>query len=721
MIMKKLVVLLMIAGLLLLSGCPSDDIPTGPISPSDSLLISGTITDTGGEFGNDDFVLSIPEGAFSTDTELDLYETSSVPNYDSTGCTKTFMLEGLPDTLFETVKIRLKYEGALSDSSYIVVGYAISNEGTDSALVVNRYLSCSDSSGYLCADLSGLFGVSYRKEHPSKKAHVRNVRLYIKGVTAMMKAQTRIGHFHLTFPAYCYSMIPYLEEYLEGAYREFGIVRGYEYSMVRPPGGIVNSIKIEVRNFNPAAEKYSKYAHDMTRPPHDPNDIEAEYDFDMIVNERYFTSSHIDEYRSAIYEEFFRIIQEANIKTDQYRDIWFHEASAQWIEGEYEATSPGLSDDFAGNEMAAFSGFYTGTSDFYEHLKHGKGMTAFIEFLMRDQGSYDNLRLIYDKLRTGMGAVDAIISTLEGEPFDWIIEFYKKYLSATFTNSNYDVSASVFTASSNLAGTLNITSATDKEQSFNTSITEGGAKLFKINLSPQTFGDNTVSVDLATVSNDVDLGDLQILVFEYNSGQLTYLTQGLTVKVTHLEDFADNNSDLYVAVVNTSLTSPTYDQTANVTFNTEVKVSPDITLDFTNCSVHVANIDGSYTSYNNSSYNQVFWHDISSLIGSFSGNYYYGFSSSPGEGEIEIWMNTESMEIDSLHVIWGNTGLRREIKAKSIPYDRVENGYYHFQITGDLTCSAIKSISDTKHGDQWFQMQAYDCNSESSIIVTFWR
>jgi len=718
--MKKLIVLFLITSLILLISCSSENNPAGPISPSDSLLVSGIITDTGGEFGNDDFTLSISEGAFNTDTELALYETSNEPYYDSTGCTKTFMLEGLPDVLFESVKIKLRYEGALSDSSYIVVGYAISNEGTDSALIVNEFLTCSDSSGYLSAELSGLFGESYRKENPFNKALVRNARLYIKGVTAMMEAQTDNGHFLLIFPFYRHNMIPYLEEYLEGAYHEFGSARAYDYAMAKPWGHIDN-IRVEVRNFSQfLEEEHNKYVIDLTTYHND----NGGYDFYLIVNEKYLTSSFIDELKSAVYQEFFRIVQEAHIKTDQAQDEWFHEASARWMGGEYKNSPPNLSDDFAGNEMAPFNGFYAGAS--VGHKKHGKGMTAFIEFLMRDQGSYSNLRLIYSQLHTDMGAMDAIIHTLEDDPFDWITEFYQKYVSATFTNSNYDVSPSVFAASSNLAGTLNITSAEDKEQSFNTSIAEGGARLFKINLSPQIFGDNTASIDLAAVSDDVDLGDLQILVFEYNNNQLAYLTQGLTVKMTDLEDYADDNSDLYVAIVNTSLTSPTYDHIADVTFNTEVKVAPDDTFDFTYCTIGVGKIDATYLKNNGNIVTGEFSLGLASTTGSFDGSYYHGYPYNSDQGEVEIWIDTESMVIDSLHattetsVVGGN--IIKEIKAQSIPYDKIDvNGDYYFEIMENNTCSTIESISEERVGEQfhWYIMQAYDCNSESYIRVIF--
>ena len=76
----------------------------------------------GGKVELNNFSMNIPEGAFSSDTELRIFEAINDEVDDSSSASKIFGVEGIPGNFTQPIDIRIIPERELTDESFITVG-----------------------------------------------------------------------------------------------------------------------------------------------------------------------------------------------------------------------------------------------------------------------------------------------------------------------------------------------------------------------------------------------------------------------------------------------------------------------------------------------------------------------------------------------------------------------------------------------------------------------
>jgi len=150
--MKNNVTILLIIMLAFLLSC-SKDKPSSPSGPDYKLVESATVGPAGGTFGNEDFSLVVPAGAFSSDADLKLYETSEEQPYDEYGVSNTFRLEGLPADYSQSLEVRIKYRGTLTEESFVAAGEKVLyGDAGEEGFLFSHY-PAADSLGYLVSQL----------------------------------------------------------------------------------------------------------------------------------------------------------------------------------------------------------------------------------------------------------------------------------------------------------------------------------------------------------------------------------------------------------------------------------------------------------------------------------------------------------------------------------------------------------------------------------------
>lgn len=143
---------LLVAALLLGAGCGGDD-STTPEIPAETLLVTGTIDEEGGELIHSEVVLTIPAGALGESVDLSLYrENSGHPSGEDDQ--PVYRVVGLPGELQSPVTLRIQHSLVLDegDSSFMFLGEE--REATSGGSGLSWFPSTSrDSSGWCITEL----------------------------------------------------------------------------------------------------------------------------------------------------------------------------------------------------------------------------------------------------------------------------------------------------------------------------------------------------------------------------------------------------------------------------------------------------------------------------------------------------------------------------------------------------------------------------------------
>lgn len=115
--------------------------------------ITETIGSEGGSIEIEDFILTIPSGAFNNNTEIIL--SSAVDNkiFGEILVSRLFKIDGIPSNYNKSLRVKIKYEKALNEESYIALGEEVFVSSLDSIINAFNLINAEDSSGWLLAEL----------------------------------------------------------------------------------------------------------------------------------------------------------------------------------------------------------------------------------------------------------------------------------------------------------------------------------------------------------------------------------------------------------------------------------------------------------------------------------------------------------------------------------------------------------------------------------------
>ena len=536
---------------MLLDALPGD---TFQISAA-QLLVSKTIGDTGGDVNSDDFSFIIPQGAFSSPTDLELFRMGSDDAFESDMLTDTFRLTGITDDFPGTLLPSLRCPDTLTDESFIVVGEEVFIPSSFNSGMVYRLFPALLDSGFLSpVTQAAPAGELLRlKDKPlNGTGHAGTSRfLDFSGITGWKTYTTQSGkgHFAIQYPVASVgaAQVESLGRDLETAYDTFDALGfSYDSRTAWPVSVIVR--KLDDQEYGLHCP--SMWGHNSATLAFNRDKL---YETEQIATTAGHEFFHLVQY---LYDPRNVLSQAKSAATHH----WLKEACAVWAEAKFSTEADYVSDIRAGHETNPFNGMHAGAvSNNAGH--HGYGMSAFIKFLENRYGE-SIIRDIYLQIFDTRHPVEAVnIATGHNLVILWE-QFLREYLAGSI----YNVQKGMFTGIR--SGLFRIQSPADQSASFTHNYPDLSARLFIIRLD-----DTDISPSKAVhLAIDQDLCDITLFKYSNPDPTIQYLSHSTTKKLIgkSLRSFARDGHHLIAMVTNSNFTEP-YTNTLGVTLDITIE------------------------------------------------------------------------------------------------------------------------------------------------------
>jgi hypothetical protein len=399
LLMKNLV-LLLISGILAFYACKKDD--KNPPEDTTDLISSQTIGKDGGSIISDDVIIEIPKNAISSSALIELYSSTTKNPFGDEGNSDVFWLKGLPDQLNAPLKLSIRYQGSLTDLSYIGFGkYVIATSGQDTTLA-ETLIPAVDSSGFLQAVIPGgtanyLKSIQYQGIYGIPFFSINNYWYY------------QTDHFLIHFPGRYKSTgaVEALADGLEGAYDTL-LGMGFLYN-----ARTSWPLEVTVRQLPPEVDGQTNRSFPWTS-----NSGYIEISTDIMTDKPLLTITGA--------HEFFHIVQDLYNSDEKYN--WLQEASSVWFEEKFAANpATYVSGARQGHELEPYSGLQAGAANNETH--HGYGCSAVLKYAVKTYGQ-DIIKKIWEDCKDGTHQVETIKNSTDPYVI-WYINFMREYFLGT--------------------------------------------------------------------------------------------------------------------------------------------------------------------------------------------------------------------------------------------------------------------------------------------------
>jgi hypothetical protein len=715
-------ILLSIVSLFLLFTLSCIKDPTSPDeNESQTTVIIGV---DGGTLETEDFSLQVPAGSFQNETTLSLSISSDPSDFGESSVSQSFIVEGLPVEFEKPIRLAIKYNGELSDSSFIAVGKMSYDSVSGDSSIVYQFVSVKDSNGFLVSDLVSNANRNIGKSNNSK-IFPADPWTWIVAATGQLTVET--DHFKITFPNIHHpgdvqELANIFEEIRSKVIDDFGFT--YYLS---------TNLDWEYSNWNWPIEVNIKDTY---------NKIRDASGFKPLLNVDGIVLGELEDFNIKVL--ICKILLSTAIDThfeEGYDSNWFTTAIFEWLNDYFGNKTP---DNLLINPLAPFNGMQSNVQRGYDHSSHAHGMISFIKYLTNKE----NLK-IFEKIINANEyfyyPVKALLYNVNGLVADWWPEYFEKLIKGEI----YNISGSVFLNTENLGGTWDINSDDDKETIFTNNYHDLSAKRFIVNLNyPDIDEDASLYLD-ATGNSGYD--GIATLVFGINSSnnlQHLVTAKNGTAAIPNLKQYYDNGTRQFLVVVVNSMHNGTdYLGDSNIELKMEVKVEEN---DYNYCSVSVRtnydiHDDGTLWGVNDFSADRTIDHGFNGNMvdGIFTGTAYptdqFGNTYT---GNINVNLNgsinsfsmelTENKYIENHTLYWGKNvtevGNYKIQGGGGIP--SISDSQY--KVEGSSTCSHLTENNFTRYLEIFnpysgtlentvneSSTNSYSCNGGSYISITF--
>jgi hypothetical protein len=711
--------------LLLLPACSKDE-PTAPIIPETGYLAVVTIGPQGGTLASQEFILGIPQGAFSAATELRLKGGPGNSGFGINAATRQFSVEGLPESLLKPLSISLHHTASLSGRSFIAVGQTAVLPGTDSTSIAYHFLPVRDSAGMMMSEMPFLSKPMYGKLAASRSANGNSSDEWLNLFVGITDYDTTFhGRYFMYSPA---TIDPDLrlgillalnatEQTIKGLglpfYEETADIEAIVRTLPLRPGACAQYHPVWYRNWQR------------------PFTGEANHGASAVLfSEEKMRSADRVNICAQAGRELFYVVPElayarlsnpvAYLNPDHY---WLHTALASWMETYLMAQShvdPNyIPTEFPGNERKAMDGILAGaaTGEKEVSLRDGFGKSALIKFLTEKYRESVVWR-IYDELKKSSHPVDAVRNSLADPPTFWWTEFVRAYVGG----SVYSVSAATFLA--NTSGSFPIGSKSDTLATFDASYRDLSAKLYYVDLNYPGI-ENGATLRFTVQKEGQLSSSALVLLFGLTNGVLEYWTEGVDVNVKKTRDLTVAGQDILAAVVNSSCDFP-YNAFSDINLKVRVMTSPVFQRAAiqvrTRCSTEYS--DGTTTTngvflfntgigrffdgvYNDGVFTAT-W-DIPPRKGSLTikGDFTAGIST------VTYFDVTETLTESDIDT-WRVTSIR----PATMIGGKMSWGSYEFTANGAAACEQIATVMNRHDAPgYWSQLMGFSCDGASYVKI----
>jgi hypothetical protein len=690
---------------LTLSGCGGDS-GMSPQSDSDAPLAVDTIGTAGGTFAVDDFELCVPPGAFSSDAELALHLPDKDHGLGDNCVSRFFRLEGLPATFVDTLTLRIGYDGALSGSTYVMMGEEVT--------FYDEYFEPFEDflySFHLATEAAGYLEARIPPQQAAMRGGVpideTSGGEYVAAATGL-QLQEPSAHFKIRYPSEVSGHINEIVSYFETAHDTVvSVGMGFQGRSWEWPA------KVHIADFGIGG---------ATRH------IVSDKGLCMGIRTSEIAEDRLPNTRRLIGNLMVRSAQCIPSEREYFDDnnIPWNVAVRCYMQ-EFWAEPAGFTrpTGFAGNESFALNGLplYASLST---AINHGLGWAPVVKHLV---GLYGK-KLIGDTYKITQATTripaDALLEKIPDPVYDWWPQFVGKYVTGQY----YGAESAVLLLNIPATDRYTIDSATDTLKVFSHETAQVSARMYRIILDYALIDENAI-LELSLSSSEVFEGYTTLLVYRTKDGSMELVGSGTSVTVAGLKDLTISGYDIVPVEVISHSDEPYY-ETVSTELRCRVAQPPPynrayIILD--PVSIHVED------SYGNEWWitNQVgYWEGI----GTWNGSVFQASWTDrelPGEGTASgsLTIVTDPVTHAVLSFRAAETRLLPtgfafvdSIVGHSVAFDYDTGTSWVCEVGGEGACSSISTYAYKRsHGGMgtWIESDAFDCQGTTSLHISFWH
>jgi len=545
--------------LIFLSTCKKD--PTSPSENEPQTTV--TIGSDGGTLETADFSLQVPAGSFQNEATLSLSISTDASIFGDNSASQTFIIDGLPDEFEKPLRLAMKYNGELSDSSYIAVGKMSYDYFSADSSVVYHFISIKDSSGFLVGSLKGNPGNSANKL-ANITDDIVNPWTWFIGATGQKEYKT--DHFNFKYPSiYGSATIQTLGNQFEETLTKLS----GEFNFKFPDWWWQLDVILNDNRYGHTWGKDNKgYA---------------------IINvaESLLTQSQSVNNQINISKVLMSLAM-LNNNDEAIGAVvfghWIGLTIYTYISNYINITEPHYPAELGGNELIPFGGLNTDNPwNTDGELKRPGGMQSWIKYMVQTEKIAKTKIVDYICLYSTCSENELLanfINAVSGFIADWWPDYFEKLIKGEI----YNINGSVFLNTENLGGTWDINSNNDTEKGFTKEYPDLSTKRFIVNLNHSDI-DESASLYLDATGNSGNDGIATLVFGVNNSNNFEHLVtvknsaSGLPKK---LKEYYDSGIRKFlVVVVNSTHNATDYLGSTDI----ELKISVDEKIQYTRCDI----------------------------------------------------------------------------------------------------------------------------------------
>jgi hypothetical protein len=704
--------LLILFTFLLFQGC-SEDSPSEPEN-NVTVLTSGSVGTEGGILKTDDFEISIPAGAFQSSNEIKILESSEDNLFGANALSDFYTLDGLPLDFNEPLKIKIKYNGTLTDSYYIAVGeknFAFSlNEETTSY----HLISAVDSADFLIITLPPANNSSLEKSVENSSINTDKLSFNLGAIAGYVSYLSPQGHFRINFPSSVLTQAYDLADYLETAYNKFNDI-GFSYSKrTKWP------VDVTVKRLNSNVSTVYGYS---VNSMWGNNYGYMQFNFDQMDDAENLkvTAGH----------EFFHLIQSLYDPRYGYTkskspgpQYWLDEAASVWSESFFSSTSNYLSPIFSDNVFDVFKGAKTG-NDQDQSAEYGYGMSSFIKYLTKNHGD-DKLVDVYNNIYSGKSPFQSLSEILSiNVGYSWH-SYLRSLLTFDLYSGDTFRSGLLISYATSEHQKFIIKSVSDSLATYKSDLPDLSATIFSVDNQFSSMSDNSIL--------EFTCKDWNFQLYKVNSTSCALIKSGKGVlTVDNFKKLTEDGYKVIAVLYNDDYDSP-FENSKEYEMEIRVKMPPKniIAVKF------YFGFTGTYkTEQSTTSYYDSFWNDgyVANTTSQINGN-----TVSVLETYIDTYHNIEvtteiifddienpksvvSIKCKETDNYNASQSIKiRTAEAKNIPFSfEFDNGTKQFLNEGDISqhLTKLTHLTTDHNGATTKELLSYESQGRIEVMVYY--
>ena len=512
----------------------SEDSPTDPKEQEANTLSSKTISSSGGSITTDNVEIEIPSGTFSSSQEIKILESTEDNMFGAEAFSDFYTLDGLPLETNEPIKIKMKYSGTITDSSFIAIGEKNFTSSLNAETTSYQFISARDSAGYLIATIPPLLGSTLEKDVSQSSINGDKLAINIGAIGGYVSYLSEQGHFKINFPSSVLTQAYDLADYLEKAYTKF-IDLGFSYSRRTKWPVQINVKQLKSTTFG---YSYNSVWGD--------NYGYMEFNFDKMDDKENLklTAGH----------EFFHLVQSLYDPRNRYSKakfftphLWLDEASSVWAEELFTGTSSFTSPLVSDNIFDVFNGAKTG-NDKSLAAEYGYGMASIIKYVTKEYGN-DKLVEVYDNIYSGKSAFLSLSKILPiNVGYSWH-SFLKSLITLDLYSGDSFRPGLIISYSTGEKQKFIIKSAADSLKSYKSKLPDLSATIFSVDNQFGTMAENSVL--------EFKCKDWNFQLYKVNSTKCEFLMSGKDIlAVENYKELTDEGYKIISVLYNDDYDSP---------------------------------------------------------------------------------------------------------------------------------------------------------------------